>query len=528
AVALFLDRAATASPGLRLTEANAPIIAEICRRLDGLPLAIELAASRTRILSPAELARRLDRRLQALGDGGQAGADRQRTLRGTIEWSHELLTAAERTLFARLSVFDGGWSATAAETVAGGPGLDGDPLEVLERLVDQSLVRREPRPDAPRFSMLETIREFAHEQLQAAGETDGLAARHASHFRDLAESAEPHLLSTEAGTWVETLSDETDNLRAALRWSLADTGPARLELGLRLAAAAWRFWQHVGTLSEGREWLDALLARVDAGERGVPYANALLAAGGIAYWQQDYATTTARYEEAAAVAEQLGDRRLLAAAVDSLAYIPMMTGDFDRARELAGRAHDLWLEVGEPFKAALANANAAYLGFFEERYEQALGPMRTMLAEARNAGERYWVVNGLTGIGQLLRLMGEVEESRRHYAQALQLALEDGNLALLTMALEPLSNLESQAGEHERAMRFWAASESIKERMGGGAPPAEMRIQDPRPAAEAAIGPQAAAAALAEGRMMTAAEAVREAAAGAGLDRESQPAAPAG
>jgi predicted ATPase len=520
AVALFLDRAAAVSPGFHLTAENASTIGEICRRVDGLPLAIELAAARTRILSPSELAKRLEHRLAALVGGAPDVADRQRTLRGTIEWSHELLDPSQRTLFARLSIFDGGWTLDAAESVAG-EGLEADVAEVLGSLVDQSLVHREPTGATPRFAMLETIREFAAEQLAAGGDGSIIAARHATYFMDLSEAAEPHLTGELVADWSNRLTRENDNLRSALRWSLATEEPGHLEIGLRLAAAAWRFWQRTGALSEAREWLDALLARAVDLPPGTHQARALIAAGGIAYWQTDYDATTSAYEEAARVAEAVGERRLMAEAFDALAYVPMLRGDLDRARQVAGRARELYLEVGDPFRAALMAANAAYLGIYTGEYADAVPPMLDAVEEARRAGERYWLINGLTGLGQLHRMMGNVEEARRYYAEALQLSLEDGNLAMVTMALDPLANLEGAAGEHDRAVRLWAASDAIKERIGGGAPEEEMLVSDPRAVAAAAIGQEAVDAAWREGRRMSPAEAVREAATLAGVDSAS-------
>jgi predicted ATPase len=528
AVALFVDRAAGVSPGFHLTSDNSETIAEICRRVDGLPLAIELAAARTRILSANELATRLTSRLTALVGGSPDLADRQRTLRATIEWSHELLSPAEGQLFARIAVFDGGWNLEGAEAVAA-DGLDADLADALGSVVDQSLIQREPM-DPPRFSMLETIREFATEQLEASGERDAVAARHAAYFRDLAEAAESHLTGEDAAAWSDRLALENDNLRAALRWSLA-TGLAgiaaadRIELGLRLAAAVWRYWQRVGALSEAREWLEALLARAAGTPPSRWHAKAILAAGGVVYWQADYDATARFYDEATQVAEAVGDRHLMAEALDAAAYVPMVRGDVDRSRELAAQAQAAWLAIGEPFRAGIAAANAAYLGFYQGRSAEAIPVLLAMVEEARRAGERYWLINGLTGLGQLYRDIRSVTDARRYFAEALQLALADGNLAMLTMALEPLANFEGEAGEHERSVRYWAVSDAIKERIGGGAPPEEMRVHDPREEATAAIGADAVTKAEREGRAMTAAEAVREAVAVAGLDDDADKAA---
>jgi predicted ATPase len=510
AVTLFVDRAAAVSPGFHLTSQNAAFVVEICRRLDGLPLAIELAAARLRVLSPADVARRLDSRLASFASTAPDVPERQRTLRGTIEWSYELLDATQRRLFSRLAIFDGGFSLDAAEAVVG-VDPDGDVAEVLESIVDQSLARREDRDGSARFSMLETIREYAAERLAASDEHEAIAARHAAFFREMAETAEPHLTGQAAADWGRRLSADVDNLRAVLRWSLADDAPERLEIGLRLATGIWRYWQQVGTLSEARGWLDRLLERTAGHPPSPARVRALIAAGGIAYWQTDYEVTFSHYENAAALADAIGDKRLKAEAIDSLAYVPVFRGDFARARELMAEARDLWIEIGESFRAALADSLGAYTLLYEGRAAEAIPAQERMVEEARRSGERYWLMNGLTGLGQLHRVSGEVEKARRYYAESLALALEDGNQAMLSMALEPLSTLEEEAGEHERAVRLWAVSDAIRTEMGGGAPEDFMMVRDPRPAAAAAIGDAAVARAWADGLAMTAADAVREA-----------------
>ena len=520
AVALFVDRAAAVSPEFVLTAESGSVVADICRRLDGLPLAIELAAARMRILSPHDLARRLDSRLDALVGGASDLPDRQRTLRATIEWSHDLLDAPLRRMFARLAVFDGGWDLAAAEAVTG-EGLGADPVDLLERLVDQSLVRPAIAAGVRRLEMLETIREFAAERLGESGEGEEIQERHARHFLSVAERAEPSLTGPNAGEWSDSVRADVDNLRAAVRWSLRADGDERIQVGLRIGASVWRFWQHEGMLSEARDWLDSLLAHSDAGGLTHARARALIAAGGIAYWQNDYVAMIRSYEEAGRIAEQVGDARLRAEAVENLAYVAGVSEDVAGWKALNLEAMELWNEVGDRFRAALARGNAAYTGFFTGEYAEAIEPMRAMVEEARRAGESYWVINGLTGLGQLHRMLGAIEEGRTYYAEALELALEHRNLAMLSMALDPLANLEADAGEHERAVRLWAASDALKQRMGGGAPMDEMRVVDPHDAAVTAIGLEAVEHARRDGASMTPDEAVAAAkmiAAGVGVE----------
>jgi predicted ATPase/class 3 adenylate cyclase len=272
AVALFTERAAAIRPGFQITSQNAPAVAQIGDRLDGLPLAIELAASRLKILSPDALLERLGQRLSLLTGGARDLPERQRTLRSTIEWSHELLEPEVQRLFARLGTFNGGWSLEAAEVICG-PGLDVEVLDGLSTLIDHSMVRPgEPGDGGPRFTMLETIREFAVERLASSGEEDELRRRHAEQFRDLAEEAGHHLTREHRVAWLSRLETEHDNLRAALdraeRTRDADTG-------LRTAAAIWRFWLQRGHLSEGRGRLERLLSMPGAEARGSVRARGL-------------------------------------------------------------------------------------------------------------------------------------------------------------------------------------------------------------------------------------------------------------
>ncbi|MHB8574689.1 MAG: ATP-binding protein, partial [Dehalococcoidia bacterium] len=279
AVALFAQRAQTHAPGFHLDAANAPAVARICRRLDGMPLAIELAAARLAVLSAGQLAKRLDDRFSLLAGGSRTAPARQQTLRATVAWSYDLLDASERGFFDRLSVFAGGFTLTAAEAVAtAGLPTPQDAVDLLARLVNKSLVDREDRAGTPRYRLLETLREYGHERLTEAGATFDVLRRHAEYCRDLAERAEPELQGAGQAAWLDLIEAELGNLRSALHWSL--TTPAAVETGLRLATAIWRFWLMRGYLSEGRTWIEqSLLNR--AARPGVR-ARALFAAGTLA------------------------------------------------------------------------------------------------------------------------------------------------------------------------------------------------------------------------------------------------------
>src|SRR6266702_1369862 len=508
AVQLFLDRAGLARPGFGLSADSATAVAEICRRLDGLPLAIELAAARIRVLSPRELLGRLGRRL-ALGGAARDLPERQRTLRATIDWSHQLLDVEEARLFAQLSVFTGGWTRQAAERVCG-EGLSVQVLDGLESLVEHSLVQRVTLGDDElRFDMLETIREYARERLDASGAAADLARRHARYFLELAQDAEPHLTGPQAGRWLETLRVETDNLRSALRWA-TDRGDApSVEIGLRMAASLWRFWQQTGALREARQWLEDLLARATDASTRSARAKALIAAGSIAYWQTDLGRARELYQQAVKLYRALGDRRGMADALSNLAPVPMMTGDLPLARRLVAQARDLWQELGDDWQAALATQTLGMSFLLEGGYEQALAYFEQFMPVVRARGDRFWLICGLTSTAQAQHFLGRFQPARNNFGEALRLALEANDLASVTVALGPLSNLEGAAGDHDRAVRLWAACEAIKQRIGGGAPAEVMRVSDPCAAATLAIGEDAVRSAWAEGWAMSPEEAVR-------------------
>jgi len=510
-IQLFVDRAEAVRPGFRLSPENAAAIADICRRVDGLPLAVELAAARVRILSPAELLVRLDSRLAELRGGARDLPERQRTLRATIDWSHGLLQPAEQRLFGRLAVFAGGWMRQAAEAICAGD-LGIEVLEGLESLVDKSLVTRMTGDgDAIRFTMLETIREYALERLEASGEAAIVRSQHAGFFRDLAESAEPHLTGPESAQWLGQVTAEVPNFRAALRWALDSPDAAALENGLFTAGALWRYWQLTGSLREAANWFEQLLGRAGGGGPIAARAKALQGAGGIAYWQNDLARSRQFYEEAVALYRQLDDRAGLANALNDLAYLPMLQGEIPLAQQLFTEARDVFRDLGDEWHTALAEMNIASTNFFVGDYDAARQTIEAVVPIIRERGDRFWLTEAVTGLGQLEQLTGRNAAARGHYAESLQLALEEGTIPQVAMVLEPLSNLDSSEGNHRRAVELWAAAQAIKERVGGGAPSEMMQTVDPGPAALAAIGPEAVSTAQERGQSFTLEQAVARA-----------------
>ena len=494
AVRLFTERAAAVSPAFRLTEANAPAVAEITARLDGLPLAIELAAARTKVLSPEQMLPRLDRRLAVLTAGPRTLPERQRTLRGTIAWSHDLLEGPERSLFARLAVFAGGWTLDAAEAVADPEGLGVDTLDGMASLVDRSLVRRTDPNGEPRFGMLETIREFAEEQLEAGGDASDVRRRHAEHFLGLAVAAEPHLTGEDQGEWLDRCEIEHANIRAALRWAL-DEGEA--DRAQEAAGALWRFWQQRGHLDEGRRWFDEVLAMPSGRAPSAARAKALTGAGGIAWWQMDRGTSRVCYEEALAIERRLEDPGRIAEALYNHGFVVAAREGveaaaliFDEALELFRRADD---RAGVAKTLTMLVIRDAEVGNWEaviRAIEEASGIMREL-------GDRYQLANALVWLAVAYGRSSRPGDGRDAALESLDLFREAENPTGIALALQCLSFLALWEDHHEDALRLLAASDTIVAEAGAsrtmgfagllqGDPAAEARSQLPEDVARRA------------------------------------------
>jgi predicted ATPase len=357
AVAFFLTCAREVQPDFALTAANAAAVAEICRRLDGLPLALELAAARLSVLSPAGLLDRLNRRLQLLTAGPRDLPARQQTMRAAIAWSYDLLTPAEQRLFRGLGVFQGAFTLEAVEAVATGSAPELDPLEGIGSLVGKSLVFIQPLDESwPWYGMLETIREFALEELDARGETSALRRRHAEYVRDVAGRGQLHLLQpAERDRWLLRFEHGLDSVRIALRWSLSPEGD--LSLGVALEGALGWFWLTTGRLIEGQAWFDRLLARRGPGDDGPPWARLLYGSALLLWRQRDAALAASRTEEAVAIFRGVGEGRWLAYALALLARVRLSQARPAEARPLLEEARSVWRRIepssDQPFEAYL-------------------------------------------------------------------------------------------------------------------------------------------------------------------------------
>jgi predicted ATPase/class 3 adenylate cyclase len=518
AIALFFERARSARPGFGLTDGNATAVVGICAGLDGLPLAIELAASRIKVLSPQAILARLAARQDVLRTTARNLPPRQRTLRSAIDWSFRLLDEPEQRLFARLSVFRGGASFDAAEAV-GNPDGAFDALESLSVLVDNNLVLQIEQPDGePRFGMLETIREYAGDLLACGDDAGPTQQRHAEFFLALAHDGESHLTTEDQVRWLNRFEQEHGNLQAGFQWSL-DTGEP--QKGLSAAASIWRFWQQRGYLFVGRSWLERLLSAT-AAEQTATVAKGHLAAGSIAYWQGDYTATERHYVRGMEIFEALDDRPGIAEALYNLAFIPEPADSLDSAERTADpvsieRMQDAlqrFEELGDVAGVAKAKGNMAFYLAFAGDMESAGSLLEEAIAGYRQVHEKLHLADALIAYGQGLLLRGDYVDARAALIEALGLVHEADNWAAVSGVLEGMSFLESRQGRHERAVRILGSFQEIRRTMEFTYPLAASSTLGIDVVADArkAIGDEAVDRARAEGRSMTRAEAVAYAA----------------
>jgi predicted ATPase/class 3 adenylate cyclase len=549
AVRLFIQRAQAAKAGFEVTNENAPAVAEICVRLDGLPLAIELAAARAKLLPPMKMLEKLGSRLKLLRGGARDLPERQQTLRGTLEWSHDLLDEEEKTLFRRLSVFAGGFTLEAPQEVCDVEGdLELDVLDGVEALVDKSLLRQAEDTSAePRFSMLQTIREYASEKLEESGEAEAIGRAHAEFFLALTEEAEPHLRGSEDVEWLERLETEHDNTRAALSWALER---AEAELRLRLAGALGWFWDEWGLFSEGRRWLESVLAKdgdqgstaarakvlevlgwlayrqadleraVSAAEQGLVLnaeaqiggdlvAGLRLILGQAAWMRGDHERAKTLHEESLLLYRQEGDKRGIAWALGGLGVVSFDRGDHERGKELVEEAVALSRQQGgaDPLAPQLISLGAMYL--LEGDYARAVELNEEAAALLRERGNAGGLPFALDNMGWATLARGDHEQAQGLYKESLALSNEHGDKLIASESLEGMACVAAAGGEAERAARLFGAAEALREAVGYKHLPEEKALREPYfAAARSQLNEAAWQQAWKEGRSMTLEEAI--------------------
>ncbi len=463
AVKLFVERAQAVKPDFRLDEGNAEAVAEICARLDGLPLSIELAAARIRLLPPEAMVGRLGSRLELSIGGARNVPERQRTLRSALDWSHELLSPEERTLFARLSVFSGGRTLEAMEAVCDSE-AELDVIGGAESLLEKNLLAREEGAGGePRFVMLETVHEYAREKLKESGDAEALKRAHAEYFVALAEEAETHLLgAAEQVDWLERLDAERDNLRAALSWSLGGADPT---LGLRLAGTLWAYWYERGFAGEGLAWLEEGLARAEASP-ALARAKALCGAGRLTTPARgDYAAARGLLGESLQLYRELGDDEGLVVALNGMGWLAHALGEPDRGREMLEEALALSRRGGYAHLTAssLGNLFLVAMGEGEHDLAQALLEEAAPLFRAAGAAHRtsFLLMSGASAFYR-----GEHERAEEILGEALRSSREVGHVEYSITGLEGLAGLAAGRRDDRRAAVLWGAAVAQRSRFG--------------------------------------------------------------
>jgi predicted ATPase len=554
AVTLFVARATAVSPGFTLTDTTAAAVAGICRRLDGIPLALELAAARVKVLSVEAIARRLDNRFRLLTGGSKTSVPHHRTLRDSIDWSHDQLEEDEQRFFRRLCVFAGGWSLDAAEAVCAGDGVESwEALDVLSRLVDKSLVEMAADTDGDteraRYRMLETIREYAGARLEAGGDEAEIRERHRHFYRDLAVEAHPHLLAGgDLESWLSQFDREQENMRLAIDTALA-TGDT--VCALAITASLTRYLQLRGHWSEGRTLGESVL---DApGARSTPsteLAQVLHRVGGLAQAQNDAPAAHAYYDESIRVWEELGEEHGLAGSLNNKGLLCMYEGQYDAARRLYEQALEINRRLGnEPWEASnLVNLGiiAADHGDFEEardHYERGLSIARQRddfllqavildnlatvyrndenMARARELheesleiyrrlGHRKGIATTLTNLGTLTHGQGDLDAALLLLKESLRIKQEIGDRRGMIYALESLASLITDLGHPDRGARLFGAAGELRESIGLPLSPKDRGVilSESRPA-RTALGESTFETEYAAGKMMNDDEAVR-------------------
>jgi len=458
AVRLFVDRARAAMPAFQLDDRNAASVAEICRRLDGIPLAIELAAARVGVLGLEQILQRLDDRLRLLTGGSRTAASRQQTLRATLDWSCDLLSQAERLVLDRLSVFAGGWTLEAAETVAAGSGVESaDVLGVLSQLVDKSLVDADTQREEARFRLLETIRQYAHERLVGSGHVEATQARHAEFFLEFAEIAVPHFGGPGEAQWFDRLEADHDNLRAALRWLLDGR---HIDASQRVGSALGWFWMVRGHRREGQGWLEQSVAE-HSGASFAVRARAIEWLGRLADARSDYARATEAYTESLGLLRplrELGAHRELAALLEDFGGVERRRGKYAQARALLDESLQLRRELGDQRGVALTLSRLGRVASDQGDNSVAESTYLESLHILKQLGDRHYVAHVQDILGVLARRRGAPERARRLHSANLVVFRELADKEGMADSLSFLARVAIDTADLERALGFAAES----------------------------------------------------------------------
>ena len=508
---LFVERAVAANPTFTLTEQNASAVAQVCYRLDGIPLAIELAAARAKVLSVEEVADRLDDCFRVLSAGGRTTRPRHKTLHSTMDWSHELLSDEERTLFRRLSVFSGGFSLQAAESVCAGEDVERNGvLDLLSHLVDKSLVVAGEEGGKTRYRLLETVRQYGSERLSESDEAAEIRERHAGYYLTLAEEAEPELKGEGQLTWLERLEREHDNLRASMRW-LLERG--ELETAARLGWALWLFWGIRAHFAEGRRSMEQALSAEGSGAMSASArAQALFVVGMMANYQGDHLSADPPIKESLGLFRKLEDKSGTAWALSNASIAAIGLGQHQQAINLIEESVDLFLEVGEKWGASIQYCFLAVAWRDRGDHGRAKPLAERGLALSREVGERQGISSVLYTLATLAQAERDHERAKDLFEEGLRLSAELRNEADVAHFLEGLASTAEAEGRIERAACLWGAEETLLGNIEAAVytyVPDRSLHRSRVDAARSRLGEEAFEAAWSEGRAMTPEQAIQ-------------------
>ena len=495
---LFVERARQQRQDFTLYSGNVAAIAHLCRQLDGIPLAIELAAARTRSLSVEEIDSKLDNRFRLLTGGSRAALPRQQTLRALIDWSYDLLNDQEKTLLACLSVFAGGWTPDAAEQVCAGREIeDWEILDLLSGLVDKSLVAHEEQEGHTRYRLLETVRQYAAEKLQTHTEKQQVQQKHQDYYLTLAQEADAQLTGPQQAAWLDQLEKEHDNLRAALNRQANDTS-------LCLAASLWRFWEIRGYFSEGREQLARLMAQPNCEQATTDWADALRGVGTLAWAQGDYPSAQDNFQQSLELSEKLDYRAGVALSLSGLGDIAYAEQDAEAARALHLRCLQIQREIGDEHGmgvtlnslgnialhqqqdaetarryfedslhllnkcgdkryAAMTLSNLSMVAYMQGNYEELRVLGAQCLAIYRQLGDKFRMAVELNNIAEAACRMGDYADARRMYSESLRLFQQLGGRQYIPYVLESLAYLHAALEQWSQMVRLLGAAEAQRE-----------------------------------------------------------------
>lgn len=483
AVQLFVQRTEMVQPSFTLTDENAGTVAGIVTRLDGLPLAIELAAARMRLLTPAELLQRLNRSLPLLTGGPRDAPDRQRTLQAAIDWSYQILSPEEQQLFRWLSIFTGGFTLDAAEFLSDRMGLSAsaDTLDTLASLVDKNLVQRLSEPaagtgiPASRFRMLETIREYSLDRLSQSEERDDVRAHHAEWCAELAAQSDAGLNSPDQAAWQASLVQEHDNFRSALGWAIE---MGRSEVALRIAGSLLRFWVNAAQFTEAQRWYEQALA-LDRDSETAARAKALLGIEVISYFRGDYAAARSYGEEGLRIYQALEDKAGIGWSYGNLGLIADAGEDYERATDLYERALAIFREIGDETHTHFMLGNLGLIAHLQDDQDRATKLLEEALSTSRELGNQNSVAINLSNLGLVAFARGDLDRAIELQTEALELRATADNSGGLAGSFDKIAMIAAAREDYERATRLFAAADAIRTELGTALSPNDRAANSP-------------------------------------------------